>query len=149
MAENVTPFADNQLSAMLYSGHRFPLIPRIPMIRKWTNLVSLGVSALRGRERNMSPMLQTALGIGSCLILGWLMFSNTSRSEPCVASQDDVIDPSNSYQIGFLVGMTGGSVTDASVVRYAVERFEQMHGYKATLRDAAVVVGLMQSGREI
>ena len=97
----------------------------------------------------MTPLLQIVLGIASCLIAGWLLFSNTSKMEPCVASQDDVIDPSNSYQVGFLIGMTGGTVADASVVRYALERFEQTHGYKATLRDAAVIVGLMQSGREI
>ena len=97
----------------------------------------------------MAALLQIVLGIGSCLMMGWLVFSNASKSEPCVASQDDVIDPRNSYQIGFLVGMTGGTVTDASVVSYALERFERTHGYKATLRDAAALVGLMQAGREI
>jgi len=30
-------------------------------------------------------------------------------------------------------------------VRYALQRFEQTHGYKPTLRDAALVIGLMQS----
>ena len=94
----------------------------------------------------MSPLLQIVLGIGSCLLFGWLMISHSSTPETRVASHDDVIDPNNSYQIGFLMGMTGGAVGDASVVRYALERFEQTHGYKATLRDAAVLVGLMNAG---
>ena len=46
------------------------------------------------------------------------------------------------------MGMTGGTITDATVVRYALERFEKTHGYKPTLRDAALVIGLMNSGHE-
>lgn len=95
----------------------------------------------------MSPLLQIILGIGSCLIFGWLMFSQSSTPDTRMTSQDDLIDPNNSYQIGFLVGMTGGHVADASVIRDALDRFEQIHGYKPTLRDAAIVVGLMNAGR--
>jgi len=97
----------------------------------------------------MSPLMQIVLGIGSCVILGWLMFHQTSTPEAHVASHDDVIDPNNSYQVGFLIGLTGGTVTDASMVRYALERFEQTHGYKPTLRDAATIVGLMNAGRSL
>ncbi len=95
----------------------------------------------------MSPILQIILGIGSCLIFGWLMFSQSSNPDTRMTSQDDLIDPNNSYQIGFLVGMTGGGVADAAVVRFALDRFEQSYGYKPTLRDAAVVVGFMNAAR--
>ena len=97
----------------------------------------------------MSPLMQIVLGIGSCVIFGWLMFHQSSNPGNRVTSHDDVIDPNNSYQIGFLIGMTGGTVNDASLVRYALERFEQTHGYKPTLRDAATIVGLMNAGQSL
>ena len=91
----------------------------------------------------MSLLIQILIGFGASLIFGWLILSHASPPEACVASMDDLIDPKNAYQIGYLVGMTSGTVADVSVVRFALERFEQDHGYKPTLRDAALVVGLM------
>ena len=96
----------------------------------------------------MSPVIQMILGLASCAFFVGLMVSKTSTKGGTVCSQDDVIDPHNSYQLGFLMGMTGGTITDAAVVRYALERFEKTHGYKPTLRDAALVIGLMNSGHE-
>ena len=93
----------------------------------------------------MSTLIQLMLGVGSLAAFGWLVFSGARSSEAPVTSQDDVIDLRNSYQIGFLMGMTGGTVTDAAVIRHALERFEHSYGYKATLRDAATVVGLMNT----
>lgn len=94
----------------------------------------------------MSPLLQVVIGLAACGAFFWMMVtSQGSSSDGRVTSQDDLIDPDNSYQIGYLIGMTGGTVTDAAVVRYALQRFEQTHGYKPTLRDAALVIGLMQS----
>jgi hypothetical protein len=46
---------------------------------------------------------------------------------------------------GTLIGLSGGSIGDAAVARYALERFEALHGRKATLRDAATVAGLLES----
>ena len=96
----------------------------------------------------MSPLTLLILGLASCAFFVGLVFSKTSTKGGTVCSQDDVIDPHNSYQLGFLMGMTGGTITDATVVRYALERFEKTHGYKPTLRDAALVIGLMNSGHE-
>ena len=93
----------------------------------------------------MSLLVQILIGLGASLVFGWLILLNASPSEARVASLDDLIDPKNAYQIGYLVGMAGGSVADVSVVRLALERFEQAQGYKPTLRDAAVVVGLMDA----
>ena len=93
----------------------------------------------------MSLLTQILIGLCASLVFGWLILSNASPPEARVASMDDLIDPKNAYQIGYLVGMTGGSVADVAVVRFALERFEQAHGYKPTLRDAALVVGLMSA----
>ena len=93
----------------------------------------------------MSPLMQVILGFGSLALFCWMMFSQTSTPGVSVTSVHDVIDPNNSYQIGFLIGMTGGTVVDAAVVRFALQRFEQVHGYKPTLRDAALVVGFMKT----
>ena len=46
-----------------------------------------------------------------------------------------------------LIGLAGGDVADAAVARYALERFEQTHGRKATTRDVGVVVGFMMQQR--
>ena len=90
-------------------------------------------------------LLQLILGLGACAFCAWLMLGHASTTGGTMTSQDDVIDPNNLYQLGFLIGMTGGTVTDASVVRSALVRFEQTQGYKPTLRDAALVIGLMNS----
>lgn len=71
----------------------------------------------------------------------WLMIPSSSPATP--AEGEELIDPSDSRQIGMLMGMAGGGVTDAAVARYALERFEQINGRKATTRDVGFVVGLM------
>lgn len=62
-------------------------------------------------------------------------------------SHDELIDPSNSYQIGLILGMTGGTVKEAAIVRFALQRFEEQHGRKATMRDVGTVIGLMKEIR--
>jgi hypothetical protein len=56
------------------------------------------------------------------------------------------IDPSDERQIGTLMGLTGGTIQDAAVARFALRRFEEQHGRKATVRDMGIVAGLMRSG---
>ena len=76
-------------------------------------------------------------------VLIWLLVPSSSPS----ASEErggELLDPSDSRQIGMLVGMTGGNITDAAAARFALQRFEQMHGRKATTRDVGIVVGLMR-----
>jgi hypothetical protein len=88
-----------------------------------------------------------ALLVGA-VVLGiviWLLVPTSSSS----AEQDDgnrVIDPSDPRQIGLLIGMAGGTLADAATARFALERFEQIHGRKATTREMALVVGLMLGG---
>ena len=95
----------------------------------------------------MSLLIQVLIGSAASLVIGWLIVSHATPPEAVVASRDDVIEPKNAYQIGYLVGMTGGLVSDVSVVREALDLFEQTHGYKPTLRDAELVIGLMHAER--
>ena len=65
--------------------------------------------------------------------------------------QDDMmvdelpIDPTDSRTIGLLVGLTGGTITDAAIARAAITRFEQTYGRHATARDLAIVAGMMKT----
>lgn len=88
--------------------------------------------------------------IGGLLVLLYVVFMVSSWYGKSNASETvghDEIDPDNSTQMGVLVGLTGGAVADAAVMRYALQRFEQNHGRKPTMQDAGLVVGLMNSMR--
>jgi hypothetical protein len=67
-----------------------------------------------------------------------LVTSSAARSE------DDVIDATDARQVGNLIGLLGGSVADAAVAQYALRRFEEEHGRKATWRDVGLVGGMMK-----
>lgn len=89
------------------------------------------------------------VGISLCLIIGmfvwWLFGGSAAARKGSSAGTDELIDPNDSRQIGLLVGLMGGSIADAAVVRFALQRFEEIHGRKATTRDAGIVAGLMRS----
>jgi hypothetical protein len=59
--------------------------------------------------------------------------------------KDQLIDLSDARQIGLLIGLSGGSIVDATEARLALERFEETYARKATTREAGIVVGLMKS----
>ena len=82
------------------------------------------------------------IGAAAVGVLIWLLAPSSSTKSQ--QADGELIDPSDSYQIGVLVGLAGGGVTDAAVARFALERFEQIHGRKATTRDSGIVVGLMK-----
>jgi hypothetical protein len=95
----------------------------------------------------MSLLIQIMIGFGASLFFCWLIFSHASPAEARIASQDDLIDPKNPYQIGYLVGMTGGTVADTTVICDALKQFELTHGYRPTLRDAPALIGHMHAPR--
>jgi hypothetical protein len=70
-------------------------------------------------------------------VVGSLTESDAWRSEP--------IDPGDDRMLGMLIGMAGGTVIDTVVARAALARFEQTHGRRATLGDAATVAGLIKT----
>jgi hypothetical protein len=89
----------------------------------------------------MDSFFAFVIGAATLGVFIWLMIpSSTPRT---LGEGEELIDPSDSRQIGMLMGLAGGDVTDAAVARYALERFEQIHGRKATTRDIGFVAGLM------
>jgi len=89
----------------------------------------------------MQTVFTILIGVGAVSALVWLLIPS-STSDP--ETGGELIDPSDSRQIGLLIGMTGGDVTDAAVARFALQRFEEIHGRKPTTRDVGMVVGLMK-----
>jgi len=61
-----------------------------------------------------------------------------------MAGDDEVIDATNDRQIGMLVGMSGGTITDAEMARFVLERFEKINGRKATMREIGMVIGMLK-----
>ena len=88
----------------------------------------------------MHDIVRILVAVGALAIFAWLLRGSRSAS-----NEGAVIDPNDPVQLGTLVGMTGGSIADAAVARYALERFEKEHGRKATVRDMAIVAGMMRS----
>ena len=80
------------------------------------------------------------LGIGAVSFFVWLLIPD--RTHP---RRSELIDPSDSRQLGMLIGMAGGSIGDAATARFALQRFEEIHGRKATTRDIGIVIGLLNS----
>ena len=78
-------------------------------------------------------------------IFVWLFVPTSKSSAKSDISGEPFIDPDDSYQIGVLVGMTGGSIPDAATMRFALDRFQKMHGRRATSRDIGIVLGLIES----
>jgi len=92
----------------------------------------------------MNHIVAIAIGIAALGFVIWLLIPSSSHE---CGGDGELIDPSDSRQIGILIGLTGGGVADAAVARFALERFEQIHGRKATTKDVGIVVGLMSGGK--
>ena len=80
-----------------------------------------------------------ALAIGLFIFAMWLL--TPSKNDKHGSSDDIVFDSSDSRQIGILIGMTGGSIVDAAVAQYALQRFEETYHRKATSRDIGIIIG--------
>ena len=101
-----------------------------------------------GDKHNMQHLFGILFCVGLFVFVIWLFWGgSSSANQKTDAADDQLLDPSDSRQIGLLIGMTGGSIPDAAVARFALERFEQIHGRKATTRDIATVVGLMSANK--
>ena len=91
----------------------------------------------------MDQLFAILLGAAALALVIWLLIPSSSDQQK---GDGELLDPTDARQIGLLIGMTGGGIADAAAARFALERFEQIHGRQATTRDAGIVVGLM-SGR--
>ena len=93
----------------------------------------------------MQSIFLIILAVGVLGVFVWLMIPTATTSRDSEGSTEPFIDPDDSYQIGLLVGMTGGSVPDAAVMRFALQRFQERYGRRATSTDIGTVLGLINS----
>ncbi len=66
------------------------------------------------------------IGILAVGIFLWLLIP--SRSDPGANRDAEFIDPHNSAQLGLLMGIYGGDIPDAAIMRYALDRFQREYG---------------------
>lgn len=96
-----------------------------------------------GDKASMLEIIICTMGTAASVCAAKWLISPWSSAVYVVPSMDEVIHHRNPYQLGYLMGMTNGAIADSLVAREALKKFEAVHGYKATLRDAAMVVRLM------
>lgn len=89
-------------------------------------------------------IVQVIVGCCAFAFFVWLLIPK-SRSYATGDTSEPFIDPDDTRQIALLVGLRGGSIPDAAVMRFALQRFEQQHGRRATTRDIGIVLGLIDS----
>jgi hypothetical protein len=84
------------------------------------------------------------LGVAVLAFFFWLMKPSVVPGKTD-SSGDPFIDPDDSYQIGLLAGLTDHSIPDAAVMRFALQRFQEVHGRRATSRDIGIVLGMVHT----
>lgn len=95
----------------------------------------------------METILLAFVGAAAFVVFIWLIIPSSSSQAP--PSDGGLIDPSDPEQIGWLVGLAGGRIEDAVLARFALERFEQIHGRKANSTEVGVVLGLMSELKKL
>jgi len=94
-------------------------------------------------------MFENIVGIAITIVVVaaaiWLFLGPATATPGKGTDADETIDPSNPEQLGRLIGLTGGSITDAVTAQFALRRFEETTGRRATFRDAATVAGLVST----
>jgi hypothetical protein len=92
----------------------------------------------------MTMILQIIVGIAALGFFIWLCIpAGSYRIGDSHGGQ--LIDPNDSRQIAQLIGMTGGTIADAAIARYALQRFQSQYGRPATTLDVGLLVGMMQT----
>jgi hypothetical protein len=77
--------------------------------------------------------------IAAVLLLGWLGFSVWSWFQPTPKLSES---QEHDRQIGYVVGLLGGSIEDAVTARYAIQRLEEDLGRRATMQEMGVAIGV-------
>jgi hypothetical protein len=85
------------------------------------------------------------IGLLVALLLLWLVVHLVTPADGI--RLDRPIDISDPRTLGTLIGLSGGTIQDAVVARFALDRFEQLYGRKATLGEAAFVAGMLKTHR--
>jgi hypothetical protein len=85
----------------------------------------------------MTPFnwIMVVLAIGF-VIVAFVKYRNTPIADERTEAQRE-----RDYRIGVAMGAMGYDVGQAAVVRYALERFEEEKGRKATEQELATVIG--------
>ena len=91
----------------------------------------------------MHPIFVIFIGVIAVAILIWMFRGSRSAAGSSASVDGELLDPNDSYQMGLLAGLMGGDVVDAAVYQFALRRFEEIHGRKATTRDVGTVAGLV------
>lgn len=99
------------------------------------------------RHHAMDTIYLALVGAATIGVFIWLFIPSSSSKPP--AAGGELIDPSDPSQIGWLVGLAGGEIEDAALATFALQRFEQIHGRKATTEEVAVVLGLMSELKKL
>jgi nitrate reductase gamma subunit len=87
----------------------------------------------------MENLTTYLIGIGAVGLLIWIFFVKSNK--PMTVQES--LEAEEARLIGMVTGMIGGSVADAAVARYALQRFEAQHKRKATPQDLAIVVSMI------
>lgn len=82
-------------------------------------------------------LAQGIVPFGALALFLWMLASSRRGG-------GEFIDPDDSRQIGTLVGAAGGSVAEAAMMRYALDRFQKQYGRRATTRDIGLVLGMIR-----
>ena len=106
-----------------------------------------GSALQRSATIRMETILLAIVGAAAIVVFIWLIIPSSSSKPP--PADGGLIDPSDAEQIGWLVGLAGGGIEDAVVARFALERFEQIHGRKATTEEVGFVLGLMSELKKL
>ena len=95
----------------------------------------------------METILLAFVGAAALVVFIWLLIPSSPSKAP--AADGGLIDPSDPEQIGWLIGLAGGGIEDAVLARFALERFQQDHGRKATTEEVGIVIGLMSELKKL
>lgn len=93
----------------------------------------------------MTHIIGITVAVSLAALLIWLLTPTKKTLNTGLRSPGQSIDPSDSLQVGLLIGLTGGQITDAAVAQYALRRFEEIYKRQATIQDLGTVVGLSKS----
>lgn len=91
----------------------------------------------------MKTIFQILLAVGAVLIFIWMLLGQRKSSD-----ENQEIDPTDPRTIGTLTGLMGGTIADAVVIQFALDRFEKEHGHKPTVREMGIVAGMIKGMRK-
>ncbi len=92
----------------------------------------------------MNQFVTFVIGAAAFALFIWLFFvPSTGKTS---GSYDET--RTDDREIATLIGLAGGSIEDAAIARFALRRFEEEHGRKATAQEMGIVAGMMREMRK-